>query len=370
MPDRNVPVRYDLQQVEAQQLAAENAVFAAIKIVNNRQNESAAARSALAKTTLALQFATAQEDAAEANAGKALQKKNAAAAAESKAHELLEAAQKIVDLSKTSYKNSQDVTKNARDNLHDAEDVFGKATAALKTANNQFINAQTEAAQAAQNTKASITSNLNSRNVYSLAFSTYSEAKKQLQVAQTHKQQADTVVATARNAVNLVNQLNDNAQAALTTSQNVYTRAYSALNNANSLVSHLQGQLGDASDQLGVAKFNLQQAMNNLFVAQARKEQADKATAIVRAQSSRLPAEDSTSTYIFSGCNQLAYPTISGSALISEANKVGYQLSSGNTLVFGDCTQRDVSVRRGDIISYSGYLKDGYVHCISYSKAK
>jgi hypothetical protein len=70
-----------LQQVEKQQLAAENAVYAAIKIVNNKQNESAEARSALAKATLALQFATAQENAAEANAGKALNNKNEAAAA-------------------------------------------------------------------------------------------------------------------------------------------------------------------------------------------------------------------------------------------------------------------------------------------------
>ena len=170
--------------------------------------------------------------------------------------------------------------------------------------------------------------------------------------------------------MNLINQLNDNAQAALTNSQNVYTRAYSALNSANTLVSQLQGQLGDASDQLGVAKFNLQQAMNNLFVAQARKEQADKATAIVQAQSSSLPANDSTSTYIFSGCDQQAYPSIAGSALINDSNKVGYQLSSGNTLVFGDCTQKDASVKKGDIISYNGYLKDGYVQCISYQKAK
>lgn len=174
VPDRNVPVRYDLQQVEAQQLAAENAVFAAIKIVNSRQNDSAVARSALAKTTLALQFATAQENAAEVNAGKALTNKNSAAAAESKAHDLLEAVQKIVDIAKTNLGNTQDVTKNANGNLHDAEEVFEKATAALKTANNQFINAQTESAQAAQNTMASITSNLNSRNVYNLAFNTYS----------------------------------------------------------------------------------------------------------------------------------------------------------------------------------------------------
>jgi hypothetical protein len=239
----------------------------------------------------------------------------------------------------------------------------------LKESNNKFINAQTETSQAAQNTKAAITSDLNARNVYNLAFNTYSGAKKQLQGAQDQKQQADTVVASAKNAVRLVNQINDNAQSYLTKSQNVYQQAYSALNNANTLVSQLEETLNDASNQLGVSKFNLQQALNNLYVAQARKEQADKATQIVRAQSSVLPADDSTSTYIFAGCEQQAYPTIAGSASVNIANKIGYQLSSGNTLVFGSCTQRDVSVKTGDIISYNGYLKDGYVHAISYKKA-
>lgn len=242
-------------------------------------------------------------------------------------------------------------------------------TAALKTANNLFINAQTESSQAAQNTAASLTSNLNARNVYNLAFRAYSTAKKQLQETLNQKQQADTVVAAAQNAVNIVNQLNDNAQSSLTASQNVYVKAYSALNNANNVVSKLQENLNDASDQLGVAKFNLQQANNNLFVAQARKEQADKATEIVRLQSSTLPAEDSTSTYIFAGCEQQAYPTIGGSAFINDANKYGYQLSSGHALVFGGCTKRDVSVKKGDVITYRGYIRNGYVHCTSYHKA-
>ena len=183
------------------------------------------------------------------------------------------------------------------------------------------------------------------------------------------KQQADTVVAAAQNAVNVVNQLNDNAQSGLTVAQNAYVQAYSALNNANNVVSQLQGNLNDASNQLGVAKFNLQQANNNLFVAQARKEQADKATEIVRLQSSALPTDNSTSTYIFAGCNQLAYPTISGSAMINDANSYGYQLSSGQVLVFGSCTNGDSSVKNGDVINYSGYIKDGYVQCTSYAKA-
>lgn len=176
-------------------------------------------------------------------------------------------------------------------------------------------------------------------------------------------------MAAAQNAVNIVNQLNDRAQSGLTASQNSYVKAYSALNNANTVVSQLQESLNDASDQLGVAKFNLQQANNNLFVAQARKEQADKATEIVRAQSSALPADDSTSTYIFAGCEQQAYPSIGGSALINDANKYGYKLSSGHALVFGGCTKGDVSVRKGDVITYNGYIKNGYVHCTSYQKA-
>ncbi len=84
-----MPIRYDLQQVQAQQLAAENAVFAAIRVVNDKQHEASEARSEMAKTTQALQFATAQESAANANAGKALNEKKAAAEAESKAHDIL-----------------------------------------------------------------------------------------------------------------------------------------------------------------------------------------------------------------------------------------------------------------------------------------
>lgn len=47
------------------------------------------------------------------------------------------------------------------------------------------------------------------------------------------------------------------------------------------------------------------------YIAQAKKEQADKATQIVLAQTSTQ-----ASTYMFAGCEQQAYPTITGSATI------------------------------------------------------
>jgi len=51
----------------------------------------------------------------------------------------------------------------------------------LKTANNKFINAQSETAQAVQNLKASLTANLNARNVYNLTFDVYTQAKAAVQ---------------------------------------------------------------------------------------------------------------------------------------------------------------------------------------------
>lgn len=88
--------------------------------MNHKQEETAEARTALGKTTLALQFATAQESAADANAAKALDNKNAAAAAESKAHELLETANKIVQLTKTNFYNYKEVAKAVAKDLQKA----------------------------------------------------------------------------------------------------------------------------------------------------------------------------------------------------------------------------------------------------------
>jgi hypothetical protein len=59
----------------------------------------------------------------------------------------------------------------------------------------------------------------------------------------------------------------------------------------------------------------LQLAISKLFVAQASKEQADKATQIVQLQTSSLAR-----TSMFAGCNQQAYPTIAGSAAVKSSS--------------------------------------------------
>lgn len=316
---------------------------------------------------MALQFATKQEEAAQANAAEKLNVRKLAAIAENKAHEVLENAAKVVALHATNVKNAIAVTKKAIDDLRHAQDKLHEADHELHKRNKLFINAQAETAQAAQNAKAALALNLNSRNVYNLAFGELAEKKKALQLAIDQKAKADIVVTNAKNAVTIINQANDDALAALTMAQRNYELAYSALDNANRLVSKVRAELAVADNKLGVAKFNLLQALNNLYVAQARKEQADKSTNIVRMQTATLPEEEST--HIFAGCIQQAYPTISGTAVISKANGQGYSLNSGNVLVFGDCTQKEVVVV-GDLIEYEGYIKEGYVHAVSYKKGK
>ena len=369
VPNRNIPVQYDINQVEKQQVQASKAVYAAIKVVSHEKAQAEDAKKYYAKTQLALNFASTQEKSAQVKVGEAASQRAKADAAQVKAHEILETAHKVVRLAITNVNNARKVVAFAKDDLDHAQKVFDVRTQEFEEANNKFINAEAQTAQAAQNAKAALTAALNAQNVYNLAFKTYKNAKKILAKALDKKQQSDLVVNAARNALNLAVQVNDEAHAELTVAHDVYKKSYSALDNANLLVSQLRAKLQRSMDSLGVAKFNLQQANNNLFVAQARKAQADKATAIVRSQSTTLPDPNASSTYIFGGCEQHGYPTITGADIVGAHNKYGYKLKSGYTLLHGSCTSASkVVVADGDLINYVGYLKDGYVHATSYHK--
>lgn len=273
-----------------------------------------------------------------------------------------------MSLSKTVLANARAATLSAQDYLDQKQNGLNNASAALKAANQNFINAQTESSIAAQNTLAALTANVNARNVLNLTFIAFSNAKTALQSAQDLKSRSDGIVANAKNAVQLANQANDDAQADLTIAQNVYINDQSALNNANNLVSNVQGKLNDAQTQLGISKFNLQQAQNSLLVAQAAKAEADKATALVSTQSSTLPTGNST--YIFAGCVQQANPTVCGTAQVTKANSFGYSLSTGENLLFGSCTAKSGEFKVGDYIEYNGYIHGGYVQATSISPCK
>ena len=78
--------------------------------------------------------------------------------------------------------------------------------------------------------------------------------------------------------------------------------------------------------------------MNQLLIAQAAKAETDKAITLITAQISTKSNNDST-TYMFGGCEKGSYPSFSGSLTVNELIPNGMKLSSGHTLLYGNCTK-------------------------------
>lgn len=119
-------------------------------------------------------------------------------------------------------------------------------------------------------------------------------------------------------------------------------------------ISQGQADLADTKTALRVAQYNLMQAENVLYVAQAAKAAADKSIAIIIAQGNTEFA-DSNSTYIFKGCNNYAYPSMSGTARVKSVIPNGFKTSGGHTLIWGECTKKSTA-SIGDLIYYEGSL--------------
>ena len=131
----------------------------------------------------------------------------------------------------------------------------------------------------------------------------------------------------------------------------------------------MRGQGNQGKTELGIANFNLNQALNNLYVAQAAKAASDKATAIAYAQgAASIDILKGESTYIFSGCNQQVYPTISGTVAVSTLIVSGAKLNSGHILTWGDCTDKTVTIAPSDVINFVGTIKNGVISASSIVK--
>ena len=102
------------------------------------------------------------------------------------------------------------------------------------------------------------------------------------------------------NQKDIANMENDIATSQFNSAMDDAEKASDDLKKANQEVFDLKAMKDQAGVELGKAKFNLNQAMNNLLVAQAAKEQSDKAIAIATAQMKER--DTAPRTYIFSGC--------------------------------------------------------------------
>jgi hypothetical protein len=111
---------------------------------------------------------------------------------------------------------------------------------------------------------------------------------------------------------------NDIATSAYNTASSNLNKTLQDLQAANATVFMLQQSLSDAKKAVGQAQFTLTQAMNSLYVAQAAKEQSDKQLLIASAQIVQLPV--SLTPSLFAGCDIGNYPSMFGTATITDAS--------------------------------------------------
>jgi hypothetical protein len=86
-------------------------------------------------------------------------------------------------------------------------------------------------------------------------------------------------------------------------------------------------------------------ALNELSVAQAAKEETDKLSA--RAKMYGIPSD----SVQFSGCSQPAYPSFSGASLVKNIEGNRISLTSGQTILIGDCTEGK-GYAEGDLLQF------------------
>lgn len=176
-------------------------------------------------------------------------------------------------------------------------------------------------------------------------------------------------VANARNNLDLTATANDDAITQLKIADSALTAAQKTLEEANKLVAALRAEWSTSSSSLGTAKFNLQQALNNLFVAQAAKAAADKAVAIAFAQGvASLDLMKGESTYVFEGCSEQVYPVITGTVPVSVLLTSGARLNSGQILTWGGCTHKPDIIVEGDVVSFTGTINNGVISATEVKK--
>lgn len=117
-------------------------------------------------------------------------------------------------------------------------------------------------------------------------------------------------------------------------------------------------------------------AVNKLYLAQSRKETADRASAIALAEGSLSDhnvnngintiggsSSSVSSTVSFGGCDAKAYPVISGSSRVVSVSNTGYTLASGHSVVYGSCSSV-TNCAVGDFVRYNGYIVNGVVNAL------
>lgn len=205
-----------------------------------------------------------------------------------------------------------------------------------------------------------------------------SDAKDDLERATRRKELADQDVGKAQDVLKLAQQAFNDAKNALEAATKALAVADAKRQACLANLAEARSGLEQAKNDQGAAEWDLEKALATLYQSQARKEAADRASALALAEgSTRLDGTTTTFNSLggwqkdtsytgnfivqtakdFGSCNAgSSYPRFAGSAKIVDISVGIATLSTGQQITFGDCTSGLNVIRPGAEIIVDGVV--------------
>ncbi len=123
------------------------------------------------------------------------------------------------------------------------------------------------------------------------------------------------------------------------------------------------------TSELGAAEWNLNQAIAALNVANAAKDAADRTSALVIANGVPQTTHKVDVVAKFTTCSNIDLPRYAGSVKVAKVYGDRALLVTGNTILWGGCSQGTKVIAEGATITISGAINPSS-KCIEVYSAK
>ena len=364
-----VPFVYNINSIQQQQVEADKQLFAALDAVNSAKAEAAARQGIYDGINTKLVAAEAAADKAAVAASQANTDRENAASRLTQTNKALNDAEDKLNLALLYQAGAQANVKKAEANLADAQNKFNAAQKLLADSEKALQNAQ-----ATLNDKklAETTANTNLQNAqkdYNRANDDLNQAKNSVSKAQDELDHAQSDLTKAKNDLSLASKAWNQADDQLKEATLQLASAEAARQAALKVLADATAENQRTTSELGAAEWNLNQAIAALNVANAAKDAADRTSALVIANGIPQTTPKVDVFAKFTTCYNTVLPRYAGSVKVDKVYGDRALLATGNTILWGSCSQGAQVITAGSTITISGAINPSS-KCIEVYNAK
>jgi hypothetical protein len=364
-----VPFVYNINSIQQQQVEADKQLFAALDAVNSAKAEAAARQGIYDGINTKLVAAEAAADKAAVAASQANTDRENAASRLTQTNKALNDAEDKLNLALLYQAGAQANVKKAEANLADAQNKFNAAQKLLADSEKALQNAQ-----ATLNDKklAETTANTNLQNAqkdYNRANDDLNQAKNAVSKAQDELDHAQSDLTKAKNDLSLASKAWNQADDQLKEATLQLASAEAARQAALKVLADATAENQRTTSELGAAEWNLNQAIAALNVANAAKDAADRTSALVIANGVPQTTPKVDVVAKFTTCYNTVLPRYAGSVKVDKVYGDRALLATGNTILWGSCSQGAQAITAGSTITISGAINPSS-KCIEVYNAK